>query len=473
MEQTNPNKPFLMGFLAGAGAMALIGLLLFSSGWLNRSTAPGDASSEPSPVSSSVSEPALSPSSSTPEESSSSSEEAPDDAPREVIGEFATLRDSDLINTLGDSHLELIYRFFDTSYRSLSQLRSENLLEYFQPRTDEEYENAILNQMHLQITCGIRAVRENDLRLDRYGYGIRITRFEELSPDCVEIELTEDSEIHFAFLDDRTVSRTSGVQHRFVMTRDAAGDWYIASHEQQEDSFQQLWALYRAARGAEVLTDHNRVNDLFYDLYDQAVAAAEQDELSRLELQKTARVDARLPANQYTWKHEYDRDSAVNYSYLWVDAVKTLRNSAWQVYDQNGTNYVSQSLYAGGIPMDCTGEQQWKWCGDAINTSQMMIGRSASWTDVDAFYLYARTNEKGGPVTLTDGNIYSTRNGDVLQLGLLGSWYQTVLIAELVTDSDDQPIDLLINSNTTDRIDYPASALMATALRSIRVLGFN
>lgn len=85
------------------------------------------------------------------------------------------------------------------------------------------------------------------------------------------------------------------------------------------------------------------------------LSAAERDEQSRQEQQGTARVDARLPANQYTWKHEYDRDTAVGYSYLWVDGMKTLRNNAWQIYGQNGTNYVSQCLYAGGIPMDCTG----------------------------------------------------------------------------------------------------------------------
>ena len=102
-----------------------------------------------------------------------------------------------------------------------------------------------------------------------------------------------------------------------------------------------------------------------------------------------------------------------------------------------------------------------------------MIGRSTSWTDVDAFYLYARSNEKGGPVTLTDGNIFSVRPGDVLQLGLFDSWYQSVLIAETISGPDGSPIDLLINTNTTDRIDYPASALLATNLRAIRVLGFN
>lgn len=485
MDETNRKKTFWMGFLAGIGAAALAGLLLYSGGMLSQPVQGPSPSSlaesrEPEipPV---VAEPAgpleesSRPPESAPEESSAgepSSSSAPPSG-REVIGEFAVLRDSDLINELADEHLELIYHYFDRSYRSLSTLKAEDLLDLFSPRTDEEYENSILNQLSLQMLCGVRAVRENDLRLDRYRYGIRITAFEEKSSDCVTVDLVEDSEVHFTFLDDGVDSNTSGVQHRFVLVRDAAGDWYIGSHDQDEDFTQQIWAKYLAVRGASVLTDHDRVNAIFYDLYDKMLSAAEQDEQSRQEQQGTARVDARLPANQYTWKHEYDRDTAVGYSYLWVDGIKTLRNNAWQIYGQNGTNYVSQSLYAGGIPMDCTGSQQWKWCGDTVNTSQMMIGRSTSWTDVDAFYLYARSNEKGGPVTLTDGNIFSVRPGDVLQLGLFDSWYQSVLIAETISGPDGSPIDLLINTNTTDRIDYPASALLATNLRAIRVLGFN
>lgn len=88
---------------------------------------------------------------SAPEESSAgepSSSSAPPSG-REVIGEFAVLRDSDLINELADEHLELIYHYFDRSYRSLSTLKAEDLLDLFSPRTDEEYENSILNQLSL------------------------------------------------------------------------------------------------------------------------------------------------------------------------------------------------------------------------------------------------------------------------------------------------------------------------------------
>ena len=251
MDETNRKKTFLMGFLAGIGVAALAGLLLYSGGVLSQPVQGPPPSSlaesrepEVPPV---VVEPAgpLEESSLPPESApgESSAGEPSSSAPpsgREVIGEFAVLRDSDLINALADEHLELIYRYFDRSYRSLSTLKAEDLLDLFSPRTDEEYENSILNQLSLQMLCGVRAVRENDLRLDRYRYGIRITAFEEKSSDCVTVDLVEDSEVHFTFLDDGVDSNTSGVQHRFVLVRDAAGDWYIGSHEQDEDFTQQV-----------------------------------------------------------------------------------------------------------------------------------------------------------------------------------------------------------------------------------------
>lgn len=163
MDETNRKKTFWMGFLAGIGAAALAGLLLYSGGMLSQPVQGPPPSSlaesrEPEipPV---VAEPAgpleesSRPPESAPEESSAgepSSSSAPPSG-REVIGEFAVLRDSDLINELADEHLELIYHYFDRSYRSLSTLKAEDLLDLFSPRTDEEYENSILNQLSLQM----------------------------------------------------------------------------------------------------------------------------------------------------------------------------------------------------------------------------------------------------------------------------------------------------------------------------------
>ena len=58
--------------------------------------------------------------------------------------------------------------------------------------------------------------------------------------------------------------------------------------------------------------------------------------------------------------HAYDREAAAAYAREWAGE----RNPQWGVYDGAGgncMNYVSQCLYASGIPMDQSGDAQWYW----------------------------------------------------------------------------------------------------------------
>jgi len=48
-----------------------------------------------------------------------------------------------------------------------------------------------------------------------------------------------------------------------------------------------------------------------------------------------------------------------------------------------------------------------------------------------------------------------------------------VLVTEVVKDDRGQPVDFLIVSNTTDRIDWPMSAYAYADVRLIHVLGYN
>lgn len=41
------------------------------------------------------------------------------------------------------------------------------------------------------------------------------------------------------------------------------------------------------------------------------------------------------------------------------------------------------------------------------------------------------------------------------------------------TTDDGNVVDLLINSNTTDRVDYPMSAYGYTDIRLIKIIGYN
>ncbi len=175
-------------------------------------------------------------------------------------------------------------------------------------------------------------------------------------------------------------------------------------------------------------------------------------------------------------KHKYDRDKAVAYSYKWVDSEKVIRNPAYSdyaVYGGNCQNYVSQALFASGIPMDWNGDQQWKWFDDEGDLSESPTGRSGSWSGTEYFYEYCNKNTGKGLVAETDGNIFSAQPGDVIQYVVDGWAHHSVIVTKVIYDDNGNVVDLLINSNTTDRVDYPMSAYGYTDIRLIRIIGYN
>ena len=177
-----------------------------------------------------------------------------------------------------------------------------------------------------------------------------------------------------------------------------------------------------------------------------------------------------------TAKHSYDRDKAVAYSYKWVNGESVVRNPAYSdyaVYGGNCQNYVSQSLFASGIPMDWSGSEQWKWFDDESDLSELPTGRSGSWSGTEYFYEYCNKNTGKGIVAETDGNIFSAQPGDIIQYVVDGWAHHSVIVTKVIYDDDGNVIDLLINSNTTDRVDYPMSAYGYTDIRLIKIIGYN
>ena len=177
-----------------------------------------------------------------------------------------------------------------------------------------------------------------------------------------------------------------------------------------------------------------------------------------------------------TAKHSYDRDKAVAYSYKWVNGESVVRNPAYSdyaIYGGNCQNYVSQSLFASGIPMDWSGSEQWKWFDDESDLSELPTGRSGSWSGTQYFYEYCNKNTGKGIVAETDGNIFSAQPGDVIQYVVDGWAHHSVIVTKVIYDDDGNVVDLLINSNTTDRVDYPMSAYGYTDIRLIKIIGYN
>ena len=123
--------------------------------------------------------------------------------------------------------------------------------------------------------------------------------------------------------------------------------------------------------------------------------------------------------------------------------------------------------------MDWDGYAQWKWFDDEVDTWNQPSGRSPAWAGVEEFYNYAENNSGFGLAAEVHSNLYAGEPGDVLQYGATGEWRHSVIITDVIYGEDGVVQDYLINSNTTDRISYPASAYAYYDFRLIHVLGWN
>ncbi len=189
---------------------------------------------------------------------------------------------------------------------------------------------------------------------------------------------------------------------------------------------------------------------------------------------KAVDAEAELP----TADNEYDRDAAVEYSYLWTDEQTVVRNteeySDYSDYGGNCQNFVSQCLHAGGLPMDWQGtyDDQWKWFDDELNYKETKKGRVPSWSETYSFYMYC-LNNSDPIVTLPDANLFTGEPGDVIQYSVNGYTYHSVIITDVIRDSAGNVIDYLVNSNTADKVDFPMSAYGYSEIRLIKIIGYN
>ncbi|WKY43461.1 amidase domain-containing protein [Eubacteriaceae bacterium ES2] len=352
-----------------------------------------------------------------------------------------------------------IENYFKTNFDAMASLTAVDITDQFVTPSSE---NALLNQAALNYMCSLRSRQSNDLTMTYYLCGLTVTDISE-SYDEVEITLLEDHTVNFSFLPG-IESSSSGIEHVFILQETDNG-YAISEHYKEEDSF--LMIEEAVAQGL----DPDEASEELLDSAFQAVIDNEAEKAS---------------FNSGDWnessaevQNEYDRDAAVAYAMKWVDPVDVVRNdSVYGVYDSYGgncNNYISQCLVAGDIPMDTEGDlyEQWKWYGENVDAYEEEYGRSPSFTGVNEFYSYASDNSGFGMVAIVDDNLYSGQAGDILQYGYDDNWMHSVIVTDVVENSDGSTVDYLINSNTTDRINYPASAYGYAQMRIIKIVGWN
>ncbi len=165
---------------------------------------------------------------------------------------------------------------------------------------------------------------------------------------------------------------------------------------------------------------------------------------------------------------EYDREKAVEYAQKWALG----RNPKYKDYEELGgdcTNFISQCIKAGNIPMDTLGKdemQKWYWYSDS--------NRTPSWTGAEQFYKYVIRNNTSDTenfgVYARLANYNELELGDIVQLVFAGNAYHNMIITEVILDGE-YLIDYLICQHTYDLLNYPLSQKEGER-RYIKILGY-
>jgi hypothetical protein len=356
---------------------------------------------------------------------------------------------------LGSSAEKLLLSFMHAYYRSLARLRTEDVSSLFakDARTQASYNRSVWDVM-----TGVRNAQKTDLSLSGYAFTLTVNSVEAGEDGEINIRATEDFTQNFRAYPG-VDSKGFNVGHSFTLVRE--DDELKLSQHRQFDS------LSNAVMGRR--------------LWDATEGVDVEPQISRRKLQliSEATNEARnrskrgLVPDVPAYSQPYDRDAAVSYARRWVGK----RNTAdWQVYDRMGgncQNFVSQAIYAGGVPMDYQDSLQWKWFGDIPTTYAGAQGRSASWSGVDDFLKYVRENAGDGMVAAANAPYYSGEPGDVIHMGMSGDWRHTVMITRVMTDSSGNTVDYLVASNTADLLNFPVSAHYYQQQMLIKILGWN
>ncbi len=271
-------------------------------------------------------------------------------------------------DALSPQQQEILLQFMDAYYQSLASLEVQDVSGLFveDPGHDsfsalvdgtpwravtENQTQAVTHQAVWEMVVGIRRASGLDLRLLSYDYRLDCTEVQQLEDGCWQVEAMEYSDMRFAHAPD-TTSSVTGIWHSFVM-RQVDGAWYLTHHAAYDSAYFSFLQWENDSTGT--VTGGGTGEELA-SMAQAGIQAAQEQAALR------SRQSGAGPLPQA--EHPYNREEAVAYARQWAGE----RNPQWQVYDGMGgncMNFVSQCLYASGIPMDESGSAQWYWYSDS------------------------------------------------------------------------------------------------------------
>ncbi|MCD8381172.1 MAG: amidase domain-containing protein [Lachnospiraceae bacterium] len=355
--------------------------------------------------------------------------------------------------SLNEAQLALLKEFMNRYMESLAYLDCCDFSDLFLNGGETLSVSSIRFQIGLrQMTPGA------DYSLLSYRYVLNCVSAIEQEDGSILVSAQETSIQVFAQTPDVESKRFS-VVHTFTMVL-KNGEWYLTQHEQAD-------CLYLVLKSEGV--EEEDIPERYVETVGEYLELIREQYLDRLQEETEEALDE--PAEEADFP--YDRAAALAYSYAYIYKRNSGSYVDYSGLGGNCQNYVSQCLFAGGIPMDIVGDEIWKWYDARISNTNSVYGRSSSWTGVDEFVLYAQSNTGYGLVAEVDAPYFTGEAGDVLQFGTEGDWRHAVIITDVVCDENGTVIDYLVNSNTSNLENYPASLYGYPEVILTKIIGWN
>ncbi len=360
------------------------------------------------------------------------------------------------VNGLNENQLNTLGRFVQSYAHTLSKLSPRDFSPLFTELNSPNYNQHVAAY---NVLCRIRKMSHMDLAPTDISVMYNVQNIE-AKGNTVKVYITEDNTQKFRHMEEASYSYN--INHIFIL-ENINGNWLIADHQHEEDFFlltQQAWDNAGGSTNAEKAKSTADI-----------LVADAQENIDDL------KISTGNPPEDITVSNtNYNRDRAVAYAKEWCNKRNyTGRWLAYDMYGGNCQNFASQCIFAGGIAMDSKGypESQWKFYSQTLNNRQTPSGRSYSWTGVDSFYTYAIINRSNGLICQADMALEYAQKGDVIQVGAYDEWRHSLVVTDVMFNTDGSLQDIVVASNTADRWNYPLSAYIYTYPRLIHILGQN
>lgn len=158
----------------------------------------------------------------------------------------------------------------------------------------------------------------------------------------------------------------------------------------------------------------------------------------------------------------YDREKAVAYAQRWA----LDRNPAYFDYSGLGgdcTNFISQCIYEGCGVMNYTPTFGWYYYNGN--------NKSPAWTGVPYLYNFLMRKEASPGPFAEEVDVSKIEPGDIIQLAFesAGTYKHSLFVVEV--GKPPSLLNVLINTHTIDRKEYPLIDYSWNRIRYLKILG--